>query len=413
MVALDAEIQASLQRLQQATLPSAVNIQPSTSNVDSPVIFKPVPTPAESTNAVTALAPKNTSRSTRSALITSKRLTALALNRTGIWSRVASLKNTTLRSLADQLPRTLYASHAASTNKAYSYILHRWQLWTNQFSDVHYLPADPFYVGLFAIQLSNESSSAGLLNSLLPALINEHADADLYFCGENPFLREIISGLRKLVTKPRNPKEALDPIHLKTIIETLDHSSLLDFRIVTLITLGFFGFLRFNELANLRQSDFDFFDTYMTIKIRSSKTDQLRQGDTLTIGVSGGKYCPVNLVQLYFLCADIEPGIDCFIFRNIVRGQNKIPKLIVSDRPIKYGRARELVLKKFQQIGLPKERYGLHSLRAGGASSAAKAGVGDRLFQRHGRWRSAKCKDLYVRDSAENILSVTKSIALV
>jgi hypothetical protein len=40
----------------------------------------------------------------------------------------------------------------------------------------------------------------------------------------------------------------------------------------------------------------------------------------------------------------------------------------------------------------------LHSLRSGGATSAAKYGIPDKLFKGHGRWRSDKTKDGYVKD---------------
>ena len=56
--------------------------------------------------------------------------------------------------------------------------------------------------------------------------------------------------------------------------------------------------------------------------------------------------------------------------------------------------------------------FGLHSLRAGGATPAANAGVPDRLFKRHRRWRSDNAKDGYIDDSAERRLSVSKSIGL-
>ena len=45
--------------------------------------------------------------------------------------------------------------------------------------------------------------------------------------------------------------------------------------------------------------------------------------------------------------------------------------------PLSYTRAREIVLSAFDSIGLPKQDYGLHSLRAGGASAAANARVPD------------------------------------
>ena len=56
--------------------------------------------------------------------------------------------------------------------------------------------------------------------------------------------------------------------------------------------------------------------------------------------------------------------------------------------------------------------FGLHSLWAGGALTAARAGVSDRLFCQHGRWRSETAKDGNVDDSEENRLSVSKIIGI-
>ena len=79
---------------------------------------------------------------------------------------------------------------------------------------------------------------------------------------------------------------------------------------------------------------------------------------------------------------------------------------------ISYTRVREIVLEKLSEFGLDRKQFGLHSLRSGGASTAACAGVPDRLFKRHGRWRSENAKDGYVKDSVENRLSVSKRIGL-
>ena len=43
---------------------------------------------------------------------------------------------------------------------------------------------------------------------------------------------------------------------------------------------------------------------------------------------------------------------------------------------------------------------------------SANAGVNDRLFKRHGRWRSDKAEDGYVKDNVEALLSVSKSLEL-
>ena len=42
-------------------------------------------------------------------------------------------------------------------------------------------------------------------------------------------------------------------------------------------------------------------------------------------------------------------------------------------------------------------KWGLHSLRAGGALRAANMGISDRFFKRHGRWKSENAKDGYIR----------------
>ena len=53
-----------------------------------------------------------------------------------------------------------------------------------------------------------------------------------------------------------------------------------------------------------------------------------------------------------------------------------------------------------------------HSLRAGGASSAAENGVPDRMISKHGRWKSEGARNGYIKDSVENRLSVSKNLGL-
>ena len=68
---------------------------------------------------------------------------------------------------------------------------------------------------------------------------------------------------------------------------------------------------------------------------------------------------------------------------------------------------RELVLEKLTALGLDKWKFGLHSLCSGGASAAAQAGVPNRLFKRHGRWRSETAKDGYGMSKLDDRLAVS------
>ena len=74
-------------------------------------------------------------------------------------------------------------------------------------------------------------------------------------------------------------------------------------------------------------------------------------------------------------------------------------RLRKENKCLSYTKTREIVLDAFESIGMDKKRFGLHSLRAGGATAAANAGVKDRLFKKHGRWRSENAKDGYVKDN--------------
>lgn len=70
----------------------------------------------------------------------------------------------------------------------------------------------------------------------------------------------------------------------------------------------------------------------------------------------------------------------------------------------------QIVLEAFQCNGCNKSLIGLHSLHSGGTTSAANAGVNDRLFRRHSRWKSETAKDGYVKDKLDSFLSVSRKL---
>ena len=58
------------------------------------------------------------------------------------------------------------------------------------------------------------------------------------------------------------------------------------------------------------------------------------------------------------------------------------------------------------------EKYGLHSLQAGGASATASNGVADLLVSKQGRWSLEKAKNGYIKDSVSTRLSASKMLRL-
>ena len=63
-------------------------------------------------------------------------------------------------------------------------------------------------------------------------------------------------------------------------------------------------------------------------------------------------------------------------------------------------------------LGFEEKLFGTHSFRRGGATSAANNGVNDRLFQKHGRWKSVSAKDGYVEDNLDSLLLISRSLGL-
>ena len=68
--------------------------------------------------------------------------------------------------------------------------------------------------------------------------------------------------------------------------------------------------------------------------------------------------------------------------------------------------------EKLQELGFSSTEFNLHTLRAGGATAAAGAEVPDRIYKRHGRWKTENAKDGYVEDALEKRLSVSRSLGL-
>lgn len=87
-------------------------------------------------------------------------------------------------------------------------------------------------------------------------------------------------------------------------------------------------------------------------------------------------------------------------------------KLRVINKPVAYTTARSNVLRFIESIGLETKYFGIHSLRAGGASAAANNNTPDRLFKKDGRWLSENAKDGYVKEILESILSVSLGLGI-
>ena len=187
------------------------------------------------------------------------------------------------------------------------------------------------------------------------------------------------------------------------------YANLSDLRLATICVTAYTAFLSYNKLARLRCCDVSFCDSLVKIYVYKSKTDVYRDGAYVLLAKTGYVSCPFNLLRRYVSAANLDLSSSLPFFRSLYF-LKATSTYCLRSTGVSYSRTREIVLQAFVELGYPKNLFGLHSLRAGGASAAANAGVSDRLFKRHGRWKTDQAKDGYIKDKLDSLLSVSKSL---
>eukprot|EP00731_Ephydatia_muelleri_P012648 Em0006g1542a len=194
--------------------------------------------------------------------------------------------------------------------------------------------------------------------------------------------------------------------HLSEELHLVLYMQHLKVRLLAVCLVAYAGFMRCEELVKLRGCDVTFNAEGMVVKIESSKTDQYREGASLVIAHTGQVIWPVAMMERYCLMGEVDHTSQAKLFRGIVHA--KSGERLRKDGGLSYTTLRELLVETLAQLGFDPALFGMHSLRAGGATAAANAGVEeDRLFKRHGRWKSESAKDGYVKDSLDRRLKVS------
>ncbi|KAK3085138.1 hypothetical protein FSP39_024971 [Pinctada imbricata] len=268
---------------------------------------------------------------------------------------------------------------------------------------------------MYIIHLTKNGNSATNIQSVCHAISWAHSMAGVKDPCESDLVKLVKEGAIRETSRPIIKKEPVLPEHLIRLIDIFanDNCSLADLRIACMCIVAYAGFLRFSELSQLQRQDIKIFQDHMIINIKKSKTDKYKHGSDVCIARTNSKTCPVNILERYLCMADIKSDSNEFLFRSVsFCKKTNCYKLRKINSPISYTRTREIILGAFNTIGLDKSKFGIHSLRSGGATAAATAGISDRLFKKHGRWRSENAKDGYVREDLLQKLSVSKSLGI-
>ena len=312
------------------------------------------------------------------------------------------------------IPDLLTESKANNTVKKYYYGFLRWKRWAldNQIPEVDVLPAKALHVALYLACLVQSSNTVSTVVQAFYSINWAHS----VICVDSPtksyLVKNVLEGAKRRLAVPIKRKNPITPDLLEKMYNKFFCiENIYNQRTICACLLSYAGFLRISELLNLRRCDIQFFPTHISLFIEKSKTDVYRDGSRLVIAKTASRLCPVKNLELYLLWTGIKEDSDEYLFRNLVKvGETHIFR--TTDNPMSYTRMRELFIDTFSPFVDDIRNYGLHSLRSGGATAAANLGVSDRIFKRHGRWRSDCAKDGYVRDDLTERLLVSQNLGL-
>jgi hypothetical protein len=196
-------------------------------------------------------------------------------------------------------------------------------------------------------------------------------------------VRSTLEGCKRLKNKPIKRKRALEPPDLTTVIEHFSSSSNHDDRLfVALLLVGFAGLHRLGELVwpdrvELRswrniilRSSLEFQQNSFSYMLPGSKADRFFEGNKVYIFEHDGEHNPLPHFTSYLQSRDaLFPGLP----ELWLTSSGEVP-------------VRSWFIQRLRMF-FPKDISG-HSMRSGGATALAIAGVPDSRIQAAGRWSS-------------------------
>ena len=292
------------------------------------------------------------------------------------------------------------AARAPATVRAYRADMRTWEAWCAERS-VSALPADPAAVAAYLAWLADAGRKVSTIERALVAISQAHRTRGLVSPRAHEAVRSVLKGIRRRVGTAPRQKAALSTEHLRAMVSTLPPGCR-GSRDRALLVLGFAGAFRRAELVALDVNDLAFGTEGLVVLVRRSKTDQEAEGRSVGIPYGGRpETCPVRTTRAWLDAAHITEGA---VFRRVI-GRGRVADARLSGRAVAC-----LVQRVGGAAGLDPATLAGHSLRAGLATAAARAGKGERAIMAQTGHRSVtmvrryiRCADLFSDNAAGGI----------
>lgn len=296
-----------------------------------------------------------------------------------------------LTDLADTAERAMgYARQARAPNTRRSYAT-AWADFLSWCGDrgLMTLPAAPETVGLYLADRARTHRIASLRLRLV-AIGEAHRLQGHAVDPRHPAVRDVWAGIRRAHgTAPQQKTAATSDVIRDAVRELAKGDGPRVLRDQALLLIGFAAALRRSELVALDVADLRFVPEGVVVTLRRSKTDQDGAGAEVAIPCGTSELtCPVRALRGWLEVAGIADGA---VFVSITKSGRPTGTRL-SDRDV-----ARVVKAAVAAAGYDAETFAGHSLRAGFATSAARAGVPEAQIMQQTRHRSLAVMRGYVR----------------
>ena len=216
--------------------------------------------------------------------------------------------------LGDKARNLVMETHAESTVKGYMAAFAHWKKWAeeNKFAA---LPAEGVAVTLYLIDLLERATTASPVVKAVAAIAWAHKKA----CVPSPvngMVEQVVAAAkRKLAHQPKRKEPLKKEEAAKIVRSLLEDSDCLKLRTAVMVAVGFAGFLRWNDMEQLKVRDITFYEEYAEFRLGKRKNDQFRQGSVMLIERQSGAEGPVGLCERLIKTAKLAR--DDHLFANL------------------------------------------------------------------------------------------------
>ncbi|MFM2415438.1 MAG: hypothetical protein RL385_161 [Pseudomonadota bacterium] len=287
-----------------------------------------------------------------------------------------------LDGLAD---RYVAEAHAERTRTAYQSDWRAFATWCDAHGEAA-MPASPRTLERYLAHLAARGLKASTIRRARIAIGLAHGHEGLPRPDQHARIRALERGIGRVHGTHEEGAEPLLAEDIAKLSQALGKTTRGE-RDRALILVGFAGALRASELVGLDITNVKFTAEGLDLFLARSKEDQLAEG--ARVRIVRGEHpatCPVTALRTWILRVGRPAGP---LFRH-VRGH------VIEHARLHPRTVSRAVQAAAAKAGLPGD-YSSHSLRSGLATSAYANGAREKDIREHGRWKSYRSLDRYIR----------------